>query len=489
MFPAFPSGRVALLAIVVAVASASPVFGFTQSGTTFTTTGLQADVSAAIAAATDGCVIRIPTGTFTWGASRSAIAVNKAVVLEGAGPGNTIINLDPTGPTGTTATIQITAAATIKGFTLNGAASVVAFSTSTTSGWRITDITYNAGTDTAYFCFVDQGYGLIDSCNITGGGGTDELIFVRGPLNSWQTPNSLGGANNTFIEDCTFNGPGYVCDANANARVVVRFCTITGQMKIDGHGFASNSPRGIREIEVYNNHWTYNASGAFWEIELRGGTGMVFNNVSDMTSAGLAWYSLTDYGYQAIWPNFGSQYQTPLNYPLTDQIGVGTDPKAEASEPMYSWNNLQNGAKWPRSLKTVNAGAITLYQQQIANLAATFTEADIIKADRDVYLDLTVSGTFNGSTGVGTGSTAAMNAITPPAQNSVPKYPDGTTNPNRVGFWVTDQGSWNTKLGANQSGELYVWNGSSWMLKYVPYTYPHPQRAPIAPTNLRISTP
>ena len=53
-----------------------------------------------------------------------------------------------------------------------------------------------------------------------------------------------------------------------------------------------------------------------------------------------------------------------------------------------------------------------------------------------------------------------MNAYTP----SVAGY----------GWWVTDEGSWNTKLPANTSGRLYKWTGSAWTLFYTPYTYPHP---------------
>jgi len=55
-----------------------------------------------------------------------------------------------------------------------------------------------------------------------------------------------------------------------------------------------------------------------------------------------------------------------------------------------------------------------------------------------------------------------------------------------VGYWVTDEGSWNITLPANTSGQLYTWNGSAWVLKYTPYTYPHPLRKPVGPSNLRL---
>ena len=71
------------------------------------------------------------------------------------------------------------------------------------------------------------------------------------------------------------------------------------------------------------------------------------------------------------------------------------------------------------------------------------------------------------------GTTTQMNALTPTEVG--------------YGFWVTDQGSWNSNLPNNTSGQLYSWNGTGWVLKYTPYLYPHPLRVPVAPANLRLS--
>jgi len=403
--------------------------------------------------------------------------------------------MDPTGPAPFNALINIEAAATVKNFTVTGGVNpVIPFALGTVSGWRISNITYSPVTNVVnYFCFVTGSYGLIDSCNITGAAGNNELIFARGPSNSWQTPDSLGTGNSVYVEDCTFNGPGYVCDANSNARFVVRFCTITGAMKVDGHGFASNSPpRSVREMEVYNNIWT--TSGAFVPIiEIRGGTGVLFNNQLTNLMGADGWFFLDDYGCLSLWPNFGNIYQTPYDYPLHDQIGVGKDPEVAHSDPVYVWRNLaaaSNGAgtatvPWVLTWKQIPALAITQYQTDINNPSATFimgpTSAppgsfptDVIQQDRDFFYDGTVTGSFNGSTGIGVGTTAQMNATTPTTVG--------------VGFWVTDQGNWNTTQ-SGFSGELYVWNGSSWVWKYTPFTYPNPLRAPRAPSNLSISSP
>jgi hypothetical protein len=57
-----------------------------------------------------------------------------------------------------------------------------------------------------------------------------------------------------------------------------------------------------------------------------------------------------------------------------------------------------------------------------------------------------------------------------------------------MGWWVTDEGEWNSTNGATPDGQLYVWDGTTWQFKYRPFTYPHPLRGGSgAPTNVRIN--
>lgn len=468
-------GRLArqISCLLLAQAFAQSAFAFTKSGTIYTTDGSQSDVNAAIAKASAGDTITIPAGIFTWGDSGSSISLNKAVTLLGQGT-NTIIQISSGAGTYGNGTIRLSASGAVaQNFKVvqPGTGKTTAFSTGTANGWRISQITYISSTNVGYFVYAGT-YGLIDNCDVTGGIGNDELIFGRGPTDSWQTASSMGTANAVYIEDCVFRGSGYVCDANSNARFVVRFCTIIGPMKVDGHGKASNTPaRGVRHMEVYGNNWM----GGSYIIELRGGTGIVFGN-----NASSGWWVLHEYGSTATWPNFGKLYQTPSYYPVDDQIGVGIDPKASGSEPYYLWSNT-NGASLmsgPNSLawKTVPAGAIQQYTNETGNASATFTMQDIIKADRDYFIQ---TNNFTGTSGVGTGTKSQMFAITPTKTG--------------VGFWVTDEGSWNTTLPANTSGQLYTWNGSAWVLKYTPFTYPYPfptsgqTGKPIGPTAVQVS--
>lgn len=476
------SRRFVFVMILVTLTLPAPIFGYTLAGGTYTTDGSQSDVASAIANASAGDTVLIPAGSFTWGANGTFVSVNKPITLAGAGTSSTTIVIASNAGTFSNATIRISAAAVVRSFKVQqtGGAATSGFAATTTNGWRITDIVYSAAPTTphGYFVYCST-YGLIDNCTVNGGGGPNELVFARGPADSWQTPSSTGTANALFIEGCTFTNGGYVCDINANGRAVVRFCTITGALVVDGHGVASNSPaRSVRHMEVYGNRWTTSAQFTT-AIEIRGGSGFLFDNTSENQTANRLWFYLTDYGYTASWPNFGNTYQTPVDYPVKDQIGVGIDPKVAGSEPLYLWNNLaaaSSGAgvatlDWGLSWKAIPAAAITLYRTQTANPTATFTMQDVIAADRD-YFKHTLGATFNGSSGIGRGTKAQMLSLAPTKSG--------------VGFWVTDEGEWNTSQNG-PDGQLYAWNGSAWVLKYIPYTYPHPMRRPIAPSNLRLA--
>ena len=105
-----------------------------------------------------------------------------------------------------------------------------------------------------------------------------------------------------------------------------------------------------------------------------------------------------------------------------------------------SWTSLtvplSGGGGWARS--------------QTGNPTATYGWEDIIRANRDYFKEVA---SFDGSSGVGVGLLSAR-----PASGSTVG----------VGYWATDQGSWNTdNLNAGTSGygagegQLYTWTGSA----------------------------
>jgi hypothetical protein len=507
-----------LLLGILLLASVRTSLAFTVtasvSGTIYNTDGSVPDVNNAFNACTAGSTILLPPGTFTWGTNGGGLGVSKSINLFGSGTGQTTIAIDPTSPLN--AIIPLFTTGTAGHFTVMGGganSNTAPFSTQGPNGFELTDINYNANQSNAYFLITNGNYGLIDNCTITSDGGGTELIFGRGPSNAWQSPTTMGSVNAVIIESSTFNGPGYVCDANANAAFVIRFCTINGPMKVDAHGMESNTPpRSCRQIEIYDNTWTYGTTYNWNFLELRGGTGMVFNN----TGVTNCWYSLNCYATQADWPNAGTYY-TAAMYPAPDQIGMGEDvylggtnqfsnghgwstpagfvESAPGAQPLYTWNNTDQGVPYPIGGSAITPAAQSLYQTQVKSSSAYFTMVSpltsayvdqygdhipvnapgLIQEGRDFFEQggITGTATFTGTDGMGVGTTAQMNAITPTKKG--------------VGFWVTDQGSWNTNVPPGTSGELYTWNGSAWVLTYVPYIYPDPVRLPPAPTGLRLT--
>jgi hypothetical protein len=150
----------------------------------------------------------------------------------------------------------------------------------------------------------------------------------------------------------------------------------------------------------------------------------------------------------------------------------GTTPSpssalSEALDPAYEWDDTA-----PNFLH--------------GNIDPGFTIRVI--ANRDWYSDnsngtpkaqTSAKSPFNGTSGVGFGTLANR----------------PTTCTPRVGYFATDQGSWNTSGNGFGQGELFVCTATNtWTLDYTPYTYPAPltqgasTESPATPTNL-VATP
>jgi len=123
--------------------------------------------------------------------------------------------------------------------------------------------------------------------------------------------------------------------------------------------------------------------------------------------------------------NFGGATQ-PNSFPS------GND---QVTEPVYDWSNRTDG------------NLLTLAGQVGTNYT--------IRPNVHVYME-TLS--FTGATGTGTGTLAARPATC-------------TTG---VGYFATDQGSWNS---SGSDGLFYKCTSTNtWTLAYTPYAYPHPNR-------------
>lgn len=591
----------------VAFRYSSPVqtWNKTPNGTvpetyTYTMTGgdgswYQIKSALADSASSPGSTVVVPAGSFTW-FPNATLSIPTGNKLVGAGSGSTIITVASNAPSGYgTSLFSLNTNSLVSGMQIIGNSKdltmVFQVASSTTIDCRVKDIKTTPTTNRLLFLYNNQTFSacqlLIDNCDITGYSGNSELIYSRGTSGAWNSPSGAGDGAAIYIEDTIFRGLGYVCDANANAKIVIRNCLITGQIKIDGHGIGSNTPyQGYRRIEAYWNRWDGASIGNWAAFELRGSSNYIWNNESSLPT-GSATFLFRDYGYVNLNVQFGNIYQTPFNYPIGYQVGTGprelmdvedvvagqmvmvedlgdtpwgdmggtasegaqfiaTGPGTgtgtvtttpAAGEPAYVWGNTNASGAWPRQLGsiasgtiptnaagyaagstvitttgsvTLNAGnyvsfpgdstryrltasrssgsptlqitpalvnpipasvtlatygAATNYQAQTGNPSATFTDRTIILSNRDLF----ATAGFDTNTGMTVGTSAQRLAF------STVGLPVG------YGFWVTDEGSWNTEnnspgTGGYQKGQgvLYAWDGADWNIIYTPYTYPHP---------------
>jgi hypothetical protein len=316
----------------------------------------QADVQAAIDAATPGQTIVIPAGNVTW---TSGVTVNKRVTISGS-------NFNPTSLGRSNQSVVITNAASVPLFTMTTGndyhTGLVGLKL--LEGTRTSNHIHMTGTGSRVGfindCYIDQiehfsevGAEGIASIwwNATGGiwcnsqfvnsnRNVDALggatICLRSP-HSWETPSTMGdldanGNINLYIEDCTiFNVQNWL-DMDDNTRVVGRHCLIDGS-SCTHHGLTSSW--GARHSEWYDNHFTVTtlalnmAARYLW---VRGGTTLLTDNVVDncpdpSTYGNVAMLIIGDHS-----DDFGS-------YPINRQPGWGHNGTSNASAPIYAWNN------------------------------------------------------------------------------------------------------------------------------------------------------
>ncbi len=311
---------------------------------------------------------------------------------------------------------------------------------------------------------------------------------------SWADSTCLGCSNEFYWENNTYRNTATAQPTPANdcldgGRFVVRFNTFLQGAAVQTHptGHAGDS-RGCRQWEIYQNQFSwgsYTTNAEYNMFFASSGTGVMWGNNVSQYSNFLTLHSMrrnnntypespppNEWGFCGTSFNgTGSAWDlnsnTSSGYRCLDQVGAGksdllgglfptkcdlttgcttyngTWPN-QAFEPVYEWMDAWTGAPgFPGSFLVIQD-------------TPSYTN------NLDVYLwcnSASPSGcsTFNGTQGVGSGSLAAR----------------PSTCTTGVGYWATDQGSWNTSGGA--SGLFYKCTSTNtWTQTYTPYTYPHP---------------
>jgi len=442
--------------------------GFTANAHAVTASSCsKTDVQSAINNASRGDTVNVPAGTCTWS---SAVSITKGLTLSGAGVGITVIM----NGAGDGTVLQISPDSTaisneetieVTGFTIDGNGTgygligiygapdngTKPFKNLIIVGNRIQNTGSTSGNgNTCIYNFNGQTRGVIsgnifDRCDIVyrpmGSDDTTEWSNTAYNNFTYGSADNLYFENNTILYSTAYNSDdnyGGWIESGQGGRTVVRFNTwdmanITNSAELwDIHGFqnfygSSNGQTGTMVVEYYGNKVIHESASNYRWIDHRGSWGLFFNN----TYSGGSSPDIEVNQYNGGCTN--QIVPTPSNY----------NPIVNNS---YFFNNTVNG-----TLKSAIAGS--------SNSCGVVENSNWWNQNTG----------FNGTSGVGYGLLSGR-----PSTCSV-----------GVGYWATDQGSWNSS-GSGGQGVFYKCTATNtWTLYYTPYTYPHPltNGAPVNPPS------
>jgi hypothetical protein len=428
------------------------IFGFPGSGYAATIAAAsctQAAVNTALASATYGDTVTVPSGSCSWA---SQVTITKGITFKGAGVDSTIIT--NTGGDGTLLQLSPDATSianenhmTVSGFTFDGGGSGYALigmngaPDTGTKPYRYVIITGNkfqntGGTsgngNTCIYNYTGQTRGVIsgntfDKCDMIfrpmGSDTTTEWTNTAYNNFSYGSEDNLYFENNTIIWSSSYNpSDAYGGWIESHLGSQSEFWDIHGFQ--NWNGSAGSGQTGTMIAEYYNNQFTNGSSSVYRWMNHRGSWLMMFGNTySGATSPDIEinQYAQGDSG--------GSGCVAQIN-----PTPVGYIPQVNNT---YVFNNFVNGVQ-----------TVLVPGDPIGNGCGT--------AENISYWNYAAS--FNGTVGVGSGPLSAM----------------PSTCTTGVGYWATDQGSWNHS-GSGGQGVLYkCLSTNNWAAYYTPYTYPHP---------------
>jgi hypothetical protein len=496
------------------------------------------DVQAALNAASAGDTVNIPAGTctwtskITWTAPADVTVRGAGTLVLGGGDATVIVDNYATNASLLDITANSTGTLRLTGLTFRGGTGVLKDSgivmlrgpgTVRLDHLHLDVTTYNPPLNLRIMWIGDRVFGVLDH-SIIDAYANSAIYFYNGQgpdgagNTSWASPTAFGSADFFFMEDNLFRGtaayPIRIGDVYSASRVVWRFNTIQGGAGLEVHATGhAGDDRGARAMEGYGNRFIVTPGAvtpAYDMADLSSGTSLIWGNSADsdalknffvfnVTRKNNDTYSQqptpTSWGYcGTAFNGTGSTWDgnkdSTTGYPCLDQPGRGQGDllslyfpsKVDAAtakiswpnqalEPIYVWNNVG-----------------TPHPGYGGSIYANVSNGRVV-ANRDYYpqasgVQASPSFPFDGTVGTGWGSLANRPA----------------TCTAGVGYFATDQGSWNGSASnpqgvnfAGADGLLYKCTSTnSWTLYYTPYTYPHPLNRDggvslSPPTNLRIS--
>lgn len=356
------------------------------SGNTFTAASAsQTDVEAAIALASAGDTVRVPSGSGTW----NTLTLNKAVRILGAAAwttGTTTITLG----SGNTITKQSAGVTRIRGFDFTGTGYSSGRSWVVSGDWTARPVIFeecNITLSGANFLRAASPGGVMLFKCYAEMDNDDSLLQWKdtGNLTDWKANHTIGSADSTgelnhYVEDCWFvHGNNQGTDCDDSSRVVFRYSQFD-LFCLNSHGL-DTSENGVRHVEIYGNILRYDSSGLLvngvsdnmnqW-IWWRGGTWVIHSNEIDRLEGTYIGSGKPDikmdirsqqddsgsaYGITsppAAWISGGQG-----DYPRQHQIGVGWSSantgvnQGYVADPCYVWNNTGTGANVSGGIEVV----------------------------------------------------------------------------------------------------------------------------------------
>jgi hypothetical protein len=253
--------------IVLAILIFSGFPALRCGATVYQSNGSAASVQSLHNTALNGDTITLPAGTFTW---TTPVNINKAITLQGAGTGTTIVRdavqsgnlvnwaLAPAQPS------RMTGIEFQDGGRPSTTIGVLFVSGSNTNGgsFRMDHCKVN---DLNGIPVFDTVVGVIDHCVFAFGNNQHTAMYIYGKKwnnqdfgdGAWAAPTNFGSSEFLFLEDNNFVNSGSsnaaATDAYGGARFVVRHNTIFNAF-VTNHGTESTGRiRGGRAMEVYRN--------------------------------------------------------------------------------------------------------------------------------------------------------------------------------------------------------------------------------------------
>jgi hypothetical protein len=323
------------------------------SANTFTAASCSAsDVQAAVNLANDGDTVLIPPGSSASWPSINSVVITKGIILNGQGCSVNFGLLATGAPLAVYADTAASFFLTGFNFTGSGPQAVLYLQTSispVTMPYRVYGNTFDDGSPATQGVIISiggNGPGLIDHNTFTAHRGADEIIHNYGCQSETATACLAadvipGTSNMVFIENNTFtyNSTDGLFDGTSaienfyGARTVFRYNTVNN-MQFDSHGSAVGPCSGngstshvleyARWWEIYNNTFNVTNINQSNYTALRGGTGVVFNNLftGSNTASGLL--------------EFQEDCQSGT-WPINNQVGRGINQST--SSPAYAWGN------------------------------------------------------------------------------------------------------------------------------------------------------